>query len=896
MASDDNIVTRTRARLAQFFGITNTSDLASGPAKKIGSVHYGMFNTSELRHVDGLTPNTRTPADVTEMDILEKLKSVSSNSKKMMDEIENLKIMAPELSMAETIIISSIMSPTDLQTDVVSITVDPENVSAETKTKINELLTNYFNDEFKLGPKLVDWLGTAGFHDGAKAIMILPQSELDVLNTVADAWDPGYKEEYLKMRQELAASTEALITDVSALKEVDMESQKLIATEALTDLNIGEEFMTDKEKKKFEELNAEKDKNGEIVKAVAPKTSLIAKDLVENSYKLLRPTEDGCGVIVTRDLSELSKSFKEISTVTDQFQKEAERQIFGYTPEDPQGSKPQFPVLHISDIIKTNEGDLPILLEFPADSVIPVCAPGDHKNHLGYFILIDEYGRPVRGEYAFDGMENNDMVHRIATNCLRSVYGNRNISTFKVSGMSEDQIIDSTYKVFQVAVNYLLKNKLNKYGLRGLNISIHESVGKALFFNLLAKNQIKMLFIPEPMMVYYRFDHRDDGTGKTFLEDIRFLLALRCTLMIAKIMAAIDNATKHRVIEVQVDSKNVNPLETMELARQMFINKKAPNITNDPRTAVESIINQHLSVRPKGMQGVVDDLSITHETQYGQSQMPDDGFLDTINNMIGQGLKIPATVLNNLNEAEYARSVATSNLFFANNVRNWQAIIKPFNKKFLINYILSNRQLLDEIKKILDEDLKGSQDEKTKENTSQCIQENQDKTAEDFVKKTLSTVELVLAPPNMSTSKAHFEELNAQTDAIDKLLNLIYPDDIAVNDELRSIMSSLRALIASKLVREFLPKLGVHEIADVPSVDEIDTEQVKNVLLFLNNLKKRADDLTKLAKGELSDAPGGEGGESTDFTPSELGEGGGEGNPEDAAAQLDNATQAPPEF
>ena len=65
----------------------------------------------------------------------------------------------------------------------------------------------------------------------------------------------------------------------------------------------------------------------------------------------------------------------------------------------------------------------------------------------------------------------------------------------------------------------------------------------------------------------------------------------------------------------------------------------------------------------------------------------------------------------------------------------------------------------------------------------------------------------------------------------------------------------------------------------------------------LRQNKKRADDLTKLAKGELSDVPGGEGGESTDFTPSEPGEeGGGESNPEDAAAQLDNATQAPPEF
>ena len=876
MASDTgNIILRSMARLRQIFGITNTSDLAAGPIKKVGSIHYGMFSNAELRHVDGLAPNTKSSTEVTELDIIGQLKDVSSNSKKMIDDIDKLKMMAPELSLAETIIISSIMSPTDLQTDVVTVAVDPPDVSQDTKTKINELLTNYFNDEFKLGPKLVDWLGTAGFHDGAKAIMVVPQAELDVLNTVADAWDPIYQEDAKKLKSSVKGSTEGLQIKDKELEKIALESLTDVAVEELGALRVGEEFMTDHEKKEFTDV----DEEGKRVKAVAPTTRAIAKDLIENSFKLLKPTEDGCGVIVTRDLSVLNQGYKNAVDVCNEFQTEAERQIYGYDRKNPTGNRPQFPVLSISDIIKTNKGDLPILIEFPTDSVIPVCAPGDHKNHLGYFVLIDEFGQPIRGEYAFDGTSNSDMVHRLATNAIRSVYGNRNVSSFQISGMTENQIIDNVWKTFQIATNYLLKNKLNKDGLKGLNINVHESVGKALFYNLLAKNQIKMLFIPEPMMVYYRFDHRDDGTGKSMLEDIRFLLALRCTLMIAKLMAAIDNATKHRVIEVQVDEKNVNPVEAMELARQMFINKRAPNITNDPRTAMESIISQHLSIRPKGMSGVVDDLSVSHETQYGQSQAPDNDLLDTVNNMIGQGIKIPPTVLNNLNEAEYARSVATSNLFFANNVRNWQAMIKPYNKKFLINYVLSHNQLLEEITKLIDEDLKGSSSQQTKDNTSDCIKENQEKSATELVKKALSTIELVLAPPNMSTSKAHFEELNAQTDAISKLLDLIYPDDIAPSDELRSLMSSLRALIASKLVKEFLPKLGVHEIADVPAIDEIDPEEVKKILLFLANLKKRANDLEKLGLGQLSDVPGGEGGESTDFSSQPFGGGEGEEEP-----------------
>ena len=159
--------------------------------------------------------------------------------------------------------------------------------------------------------------------------------------------------------------------------------------------------------------------------------------------------------------------------------------------------------------------------------------------------------------------------------------------------------------------------------------------------------------------------------------------------------------------------------------------------------------------------------------------------------MIGQGIRIPQTVLNKLNEAEYARRLQHRNLFFREQCSRVADMIKPYNKKFLTNYVLSCSQLLEQIGKIIEDDIKGGSDPKTVNNTSQYIQEDQTKSADELVKRVLSTIELQLAPPNMSTTKAQYEELQAQADAIQKMLDLLYPDDAAPSDDLRSFMSAL---------------------------------------------------------------------------------------------------------
>ena len=869
-----NVVLRSIARIRQLFGITSTSDLASPTAQpRSTSLHYGMFSNDELRHVDTLSRSPLNQREISAQDIVTQLTDVANSSRRTIEELSTLKQMSPEISTAEEIVVSSIMSPVDLQTDSVSITIDYP-LGTDATNKINELLTNFFNDEYALGPKLYSWLKDAAFRDGSKAILVIPQRTIDILNTVADNWDPTYKDLIKKQTASISKSTESLVIDIDE-KDIDAVSDK--ACESLKALRIGSEFFNEEQKKtvKF------KDKEGKDASLESYTSDAIAKNLMKDAFNLIKHTEDGQGVIVTRDLSPILKGPCVINEKIQSLQEEAERQVFGYDMKKPDAPKETLPVLCVSDVLNTGKNDLPIVIELPADSVIPVCAPGDNKNHLGYFVMVNELGQPIRGEQAFDVTSNTDMTNRLATNAARSVFGNNNISSFQMTGMTDTQVMDNLTNVFSVAVNFLLKNKLKKDGLTGLKLNIHESVGKALFYNLLAKTGIRMIFIPEPMMVYYRLDHRPDGTGKSLLEDVDYLMAVRCTLLMAKVMALIDNATKHRTIEVTIDDKNVNPFEVLERARHMFISKRVPNMTNNPRTAAESIISSHLTIKPKNIPGVVDDLSVNDETRYGQSQAPDSELLDKLNNMIGLGLGIPPSALNQLNETEYSRSVATVNMFFANKVRNWQTTIKPYNKKFLVNYILSNAKLVDTITKIVDDDLKGAQSTKQKDNTSQCIQNDQDKTAQEIVKKVLSTVELVLNPPSMSTSKAQFEELQSQAETINKMMEMIYPEDMTVDSELKSYMSGLRALAASKLIRQFLPKLGVHEIAEIPSIDEIDTDQMSKVIAFLGNLKRRAEDLSKLITGQLPPTTPGNGDNPIDTTTSDNPAGGGEGNPDD---------------
>ena len=845
MANSDENKPRKRslARFLRIFGIVSSSEIQDvGTKTPADSTTYGVFSTDELRHmagispvVSGIQPKKTIP---TEASVGSYLESVADDTHTKIEELRNLTIVAPEIKMSKRVIVSTIMSPQDLQTNKINITMNYEGLAPEIKSDLLERLNNFFNNEFHLAQRLYSWLSTAGFEEGAKAMLVLPKHELDVQNAVADV---------LAAHEDLKQSHDRIVSSTEALYIEPPENRRnLIAERLEAELESSLESLgADKwfENHKYTDGSTESNKTVTI----SSKQDLV-KQLVKGTFKLLKQHDDG-SVVVTRDLSHISKGYLNNSDKLKDLLKDAKAQITGFDPEKSGGFQTT-PVrcLTISDNIKVGEDDLPIVLELPSDSVIPVCAPGDNKNHIGYFVLVDENGQPIRGRNNFFKTGSTDVTNRLAMSAAQAVYGNATLTSFSELTSNPEFMFQQMTEVFTVAVNKLLESRLNKDGLTGLDINMHNAVGKALFSNLLANNRITMIFVPEPMMVYYCFDYRDNGTGKTFLEDIAQMLALRTTLVTARLMAAVENATVRRKIEVDIDDKENNPIQTIQAVVRQALSKYAPSFSTEVQTAAESMVNRNIQVVPKSMAGTTDNLSVNYEKVYGNAQSPDTDLLDKLNNWIGMGLGgLPASVLNQLSENEFSRSVATTNMYFANTVAGWQLAIKPTNKKFISLYISSNTKLLELIKSIIRKD-KDGEPENLDENTTDDVEnEALQRQVNDIIK----SLEVDLPPPQMAAKKAHFEEIQSFAEMIEKLVTIIYSDDTVIDDELKGSMPVIRATITSKLLREFLPKLGVQAIADIPEPTAIDADYAKGIFLYLQNLKRRIANIGHLIKGDI---------------------------------------------
>jgi hypothetical protein len=141
----------------------------------------------------------------------------------------------------------------------------------------------------------------------------------------------------------------------------------------------------------------------------------------------------------------------------------------------------------------------------------------------------------------------------------------------------------------------------------------------------------------------------------------------------------------------------------------------------------------------------------------------------------------------------------------------------------------------------------------------------------------IESIDIELPQPAMTIKKSHLEEINALIDAVQKVLEIVYSDDVIANDELKSNMSSIRAIIMSSTLREFLPKLGVQAIAEIPDPTHVEADYSKGLTLNLLNLQRRLSNLTKVAKKELPNTAG-------DNTPVDVGGGEDEGNQDDSSS------------
>lgn len=814
MADEQNgsYVTRSVSRLMRLMGISYPASVSDIKAPTEIKQHLGIYSADELRYMKGYNDKD---SSARASGFYEELLKIASSSTNTSNKLKNLTSIAPEVPMIIQVFISSILSPNDMQTDLVQVRSNGNGFDNSTIDPLVKMINDHVNDEFRFGEKFTKWLKNV-FEKGSQPVIITPQGYLrDITSAVElDTIKKG-------------------IGSFGNTIEVDTEGFQI---------NIEDEYF---------QSSAFTDEITSTISNIASVESLDDKQMKEvTEYfkaQSMSVLKTGSGFFTyTKNPNELTRVSRQNNKAIKQLEDKINRYFSSIRPEtDQNGVIPPDPILSVSDVMNTmKDHDMPTIIEWTPEATIPVCVPGTNSEHLLYICLTNaDDGSPLKlnpvNEYTND--LSPDKMSQAANN---AIFGNQTALS-SITQWNTATKTSASAAVFSIAFRHLLEAQLKKEGLTGLSIGMHSAVGKAIFSSVLSGKRIKMFIVPSSMMMYYALDYREDGTGKSFLEDSEFILSMRTNLIVANVMSAFDNATRYKTITVDVDEKNTNIIQTLEAIRRADMLKHTPKFTTDPTQAIGNIYAHHTNYKLQGVGGNANMLDVSVDQKLGSGAgTPDNTWLDTLNNWAALSFRMPPSVVNQLNETEFSRSVAVQNILFANRIRLHQTDLAPINKKFIINYVLNHAGLMKQIR----DTLALQTDEEKK--VASSIQPDVEKMAASNnaeVIRFVHSLEIALPPPNVSTTKTQYEELSNYANGIASLIAIRYPDELAKgNSEAQQTLASLRALVTSKMVSEYASNLGYHDMLDVVDLDSNLVNKSIETLQFLLEQTRAHDAITKV--------------------------------------------------
>lgn len=742
-----------------------------------------------------------------------------------------MRVLAPEIRTAENIVIPSIMSPTDLRDGEIKLLSTSSLVDDEVNTRISEVLDTHFNKNMKLSVKLPEWIREALYGAGAKPLLCLPITELDIIMNDPTAVlsvtkTSGYSAEAIATH-----SLESLTTASSRL--ADMDGVEKVSIFGIADSIHKPPTTTKKDKDSSLELNSlrpaiESALSGFMKEVGATPIDSKKADTpynLEAKFKSGQYTElqafateaiANLAIVDNPDILKLDKA------------KKAKKQA-----ELSQNIVVHFKtkmLITLNPEKGASKGN-PVVYELPPESVIPVFTPGTPTDHIGYFIAIDEFGNPIHlGERDQDNNLGDN--RRTSPGALYKSFGMD--SQFHIGSQHSTKIERDALMVniYQTIIDAHLKGRLKNSGMENTYIGATENVYRCMFSRYLSERKTKLLFVPKDFMTYFCFQHNHDGTGRSQLEDIKFILSLKITLVVCRMMAAMNSAINRKKINVQFTDEMGDPVQYIEMIKKEAIDKAIVSFTYDPSEITRTLAQRSLTVNAKGIPGA-ENFDITQEPNEYKNISPDNELMDDLNNMMVLSLDVPPSAMNLLAENEFSRSVATNNLFFSRRIQAKQKIVCELVVRYVQNYVLLSEELKKDIRDILN---LGTKDKDGKTSTKEQGTVDEDTSEESVNAKIIDIIKHITATlpaPDVAPNKTEFEELDGMITALTSALEGIFDNDLASDDPI----PAMRALIKSKLIRDYMTRIGVSKDVLIPDIEAGFLQELIDYKQKLANMK-----------------------------------------------------------
>lgn len=707
---------------------------------------------------------------------------VKSTYNKIKDNDTLVKLF-PDSDLAMQIVISSILSPNDLVTESLTLSIPDIAIPADIKKQLLDVITEHLRENYKFMNELYTIIEETLFTKGAYAEIIIPEASLDrLINgdlnglTIESFSRLGNKANIF----EPVSASVSLALESNSYKILNKRNDNKPHINILPhDLNI--EFTDD--------IN--------ILRYSKFKLNQIARESrIERNQKVIEKENEK---------NKLLDSFFRLTT-------------------NNTVKKTEF-ILRDEENLRDSIG-LPFVVKVPIEAIIPIYGNNDPTHHVGYFVLLDDNGDFVTMQENVTPNDCNNYLNNDFKSMLINKYNNNvNGNSFEVPKIKEMD------KLYDNVIEEMIKNRLRNSKYEDLvDVSNMNNIYKIMLSRSLKDKKTKLLFVPEDLMQYYAFNYRDNGTGESIMEKSTYLYSIASALLLTNFKAQIDNAIPMVNADVKIDDRERDlKAATQQIASNLLKTREGslPLGVINLNELTDWLNRQNININFEHPN--LPNTKITYSSSNLDRPTVDNEFLKDINAMIHKTFGVTPEMVDSSKEKEFATSIANDNKLFAKRIIRLQEKLEHMLTKHIRKILFNDRIISESIKNIVVKNKKTIKDNVKKIAEYNNIKEDdfekiKDSEIADYICDFfISKIYAELARPETGSSVT-MENLDSYIDKMDKLIDNLFNNDAIISETFKEFadkIDHIKGIIKSQLFITYVNKNNLwDELTSWVTLDE----------------------------------------------------------------------------
>lgn len=800
------------------------------------------------------------------------LNNVANKTARNITEAQTVLQMLPDTELAFQILISSILSPKDMMTLELSYAAPAGVLPPTVSASVISVIKNHFDNVYKIKNKLPRILREILAEKGSYVAAVIPENAIDdminrntsiSLEAYHDALgsnsslmgNVGLLGPGLESNEQRKGAGLSNYMHGVGLESIDLHSYQMHNVSAAPTVGI----------------NVPSIHNRQMTEYIA----LEGIHITDNPNVLRMPALEEK---IRRDQMNARLGFSKLSTGLESYGTSGSRQQklddrtltqLIYKPRA-QGWK-EMQSFKTQNQLKRRSVGIPLIMELPSESVIPVYAPGQEEKHVGYFIMLDQTGNPIKVDNFKDTYQDLSNRFNFATTSQSTNLINRLKQLTEGFNCNSIEHLDRTVRIYgdMVEQDFLARLRNGVYA-NGVSIARNDDYYRVMLSRTLAQQNTTILFMPVEMVTYFAFKFNNYGIGVSLMDEMKILNNLRAITMFSNTMTGIKNSINRIGVDLNLDEDDPDPQKTIETMMHeiMKVNQNAfPLGVDAPADIVNYLQRAQYHFKISGHPGMPNTSAEFSETNSNYAKV-DPELEESLERRAWMTMGLNKEIVDNGFNQETATSVVANNLMLSRRVMTIQDQFNPLLTDHHRKIIRADETLLAEIREELfnNYDQLDVDEEAIKKHVGQEVNVKNlviDRILADF----LEGLEISLPRPNTATLENQKESLNQYIELLDMAIDAYLSDEFfteEIGGEISRSVDSIKKVLRAHFIRQYMAENGIMpEVASIvslsdnnePELDlwETQTEHIKKLAATLGNFIATIDrskrDNDKLVQG-----------------------------------------------